>query len=199
MKIKQKQKLPKNLIVFTFGVWVIAGGHLSLWYEDVLKPTVIYPEKAYAEEIEEKLIEDTIEEVEEQKEVVLDETDIERKIKKTFPEESELALAIFKSESGLNPGMESTTDRMADGRPFSVGLAQINLTVHRLDGVKCYEAFEGRNYKAKVVDEDLYKKCIELAKDPDINLACGRGIYDRSGKNFGKWGGYTNKSYLNHL
>jgi len=125
--------------------------------------------------------------------------DISAMIAQTFPEETKLAVAVAKAESGLNPDTESWIDRTADGRPFSVGLMQINLTWHELDGVKCYEAFQGKNYKAKVINENLYQKCVKLAKDPKINLETAKGIYERSGNHFGAWGAYLAGSHLKFM
>lgn len=126
-------------------------------------------------------------------------SEVVRMIEETFPEEKEIAVAVVKSESGLDPKRHSGTDRMADGRAFSIGLMQINLTVHKVGGKDCYKAFSGRDYAARVVDEDLYQECVKLAEDPHVNIATGRGIYERSGDNFGKWGGFTNNSYMKHL
>lgn len=123
---------------------------------------------------------------------------VESMIRKAFPS-NPVALAVFKAESGLDPKMPSTTDRMADGRPFSIGLTQINLTVHTIGGVRCLEAFHGRNKHAVVIDEALYEKCVKLAEDPRLNLETAKGIYERSGNNFGKWGAFTNGSYMRHL
>lgn len=124
---------------------------------------------------------------------------LEDKIKQTFFEQPSIALAVAKIESGLNPSQESNTDRMADGRPFSIGLMQINITVHKLGDKECNKAFEGRNYKAKVVNEELYNECVKLAMNEDENLKTARGIYERSGKHFGQWGAYTNGSYMKYM
>lgn len=116
-------------------------------------------------------------------------------ITKVFPEDSTIALAIARSESGLNPRQESTTDKMADGRPFSIGLMQINLTVSSVGGVDCTKAFSGRNYHAVVVDEDLYERCVDLAKDPEHNLVAARHKYDGRKQTWLAWGAYTNGAY----
>ena len=126
------------------------------------------------------------------------EPSIEEKIKAVFHEQPDIALALAKSESGLNPSMHSTTDRMRDGRAFSVGVMQTNLTVHRLGGKDCFKAFSGKNYKAVVVDESLYAECVKLAEDVDVNLATARGIYERAGS-FNPWGAYTSGSYISKL
>jgi len=131
-------------------------------------------------------------------EVNLPRSSVEEKIRKAFGKDGDLAVAVFKAESGLTPWCESTTDRMADGRPFSIGLTQANLTVHVIDGLKCYEAFSGKNKHAVVVDEKLYKKCVERAKDEDVSIEFGKGLYERSG-DLGDWGAFNNGSYLRYL
>jgi hypothetical protein len=119
------------------------------------------------------------------------------KIKAVFPEEPDIAVAIAKAESGLKPDTKSYTDYTSDGKPFSVGLFQINLSVHNLDDMACHTAFEGRNYKAKVVNEQLYNDCVALASDVDVNLRKARQIYESRGWN--AWGVFTNKSFLEKL
>lgn len=121
------------------------------------------------------------------------------KIARAFPEDVETALALFKAESGLNPSKPSDTDYTADGKPFSWGVAQINLTVHKLSGTDCSKAFDGRDHNARIKDEALYEKCVNLAINPDVNIETAKGIYERSGKNFGKWGAYTNGAYLKFM
>jgi hypothetical protein len=127
------------------------------------------------------------------------ETPLTEKIKKAFPEHSAIALAVAQAESGLEPTKESDTDRMRDGRAFSFGLFQINITVHKLAGLDCPSAFSGKDYEAKVVNEAIYKACADLAKDVDVNIETAKGIYGRSGKGFGRWGAFTNGSYLKYM
>lgn len=123
---------------------------------------------------------------------------VETKIRRVFSENPDEAVAIARAESGLNPKAESTTDRMADGRAFSHGLFQINLTVSTVGGVKCHEAFEGRNYRAKVIDEALFDKCVRLAQDVDESIKVAKEKYDGRG-NWTAWGAYTSGAYLRHL
>lgn len=122
---------------------------------------------------------------------------VEDKVRQVFHEYPEVALAIFRGESGLNPGKESDSDRMADGRPFSIGLTQINITVSRIGDTDCTKAFRGKNYKAVVVDEGLYEKCVSLAKDPNINLQAARQKYERH--KFSPWTVYTSGAYAKFL
>lgn len=123
---------------------------------------------------------------------------VEAKIRRVFSENPDEAVAIARAESGLNPKAESTTDRMADGRAFSHGLFQINLTVSKVAGVKCNEAFHGRDYKAKVIDEALFDKCVRLAQDVDESIKVAKEKYDGRG-NWTAWGAYTSGAYLRHL
>lgn len=119
--------------------------------------------------------------------------DVERLVRDVFFDQQDKALAVFQCESGLNPKRHSEVDVMSDGRPFSIGLAQINLTVSEVAGVNCSKAFHGRNKYAKVVDESLYNKCVELAEDPNHNLASARGKFDGR-KNWTAWLWCDNKT-----
>lgn len=116
-----------------------------------------------------------------------------------FPEEKEIAVAIFKGESGLNPKKESDSDRMKDGRAFSVGLAQINLTVSEVAGMNCTKAFSGQSYNAKVINESLYKQCVEAAKDPIHALETAKKKYQGRNNTFGAWTVYTSGNYVKYL
>lgn len=124
-------------------------------------------------------------------------TEIDNEIEKVFGEHSEMAKAIAKAESGLDPNKESDIDRMKDGRTFSVGLYQINLTVHEIAGKKCHKAFRGRNYDAVVIDEGLYKECVTLAKNASVNLKKAKSIFDRS--NWYAWGVYQSGAHLKFM
>lgn len=123
--------------------------------------------------------------------------DVISKIVSSLPE-PDIALAIAKAESGLNPKAESMTDRLADGRAFSHGLFQINLTVSNVAGVKCNEAFEGRDYKAKVINEELFEKCVRLAHDVDTSIEVAKAKYEGRG-NWTAWGAYTSGVYKRFL
>jgi len=123
-------------------------------------------------------------------------------IREHFPNDHTM-LAIAKAESGLNPECQSNTDKLSDGRPFSIGLFQINLTVSEINGVNCSKAFRGINYDAVVIDEQLFEKCVNLAKNPLFNIKSAKDKYqnrvNRGLDGRGAWGAFTNKAYLSHL
>lgn len=125
--------------------------------------------------------------------------EVESLIRESFPDDTKTALAIAKAESGLNPGTESTTDKMRDGRPFSVGLFQINLSVQKIDSLDCPKAFKGTDYGSIVIDEALYAACVAYAKDPVRNTVAARGIYERRGRSWTAWGAFTNGSFKRFL
>ncbi|MFA5926095.1 MAG: hypothetical protein WC831_04125 [Parcubacteria group bacterium] len=97
------------------------------------------------------------------------------------------ASSICNAESGGGAGQTSKSDITADGHSFSVGLFQINLTVHDIGGLNCPSAFSGKNYKAVVVDEGLYQQCVQAAQDPTNNIkkACSIG---NNGSSWSQWG-----------
>lgn len=102
--------------------------------------------------------------------------------------------------SGISSAV-SKVDRCLDGRPFSFGLLQINLAVHRFgfdkdigdgrqkhidcDPLEIFE-FEGslnltynkesRRYNCKVKNKDLYNSCSEALMNPIINLRVAEDI-----------------------
>lgn len=104
-----------------------------------------------------------------------------------FGSSTSQASSICNAESGGGAQQLSKTDITADGRPFSVGLFQINLTVHDIGGLNCPKAFSGKNYSATVVNESLYQQCVQAAQDPNTNIqkACQIG---RNGSNWNAWG-----------
>ena len=126
------------------------------------------------------------------------EDSIEGMITRAFPEEPRTAIAIAQAESGLNPQKESDSDRMADGRTFSVGLFQINLTVSDIAGLKCPDAFVGKNYDAKVKNEALYRSCVNAAKDTKTNIERARAKYE-SKTGWNHWSVFTSGVYKRFL
>jgi hypothetical protein len=105
------------------------------------------------------------------------------------------AQCIIRAESSCGARMQSVTDVMrVDGRPFSFGPMQINLTVHELRGcsgypavLDCKSAFEGRNYSARVINEPLYQQCARAAQDNDCNIRNGLRIYQEAGNRWSPW------------
>jgi len=87
--------------------------------------------------------------------------------------------------AGGNPLRLSGTDKTRDGKSFSVGLFQINLTVHDL-GMGCTSAFSGKNYSATIVNQGLYDQCVAKAQDPSFNTSYACKLYASRG-NFGDW------------
>lgn len=114
-----------------------------------------------------------------------------------FGEHAPTAIAIAKAESGLHADAESWTDKTQDGHPFSIGLFQVNITVTGVNGLDCPKAFTGKNYTARIINEDLYNQCVQAAKNPFISTKIAKNKFDGGG--WGHWGVYKNKSYLKFL
>ncbi len=108
-----------------------------------------------------------------------------------FGGQSTQASQICGKESGGNPASLSNTDRMRNvpGQPsFSVGLFQINLTVHELVGcgpggstLNCKSAFRGTNYTATIENRPLYDQCVAAAQNPQCNISNAVRIQQRRG------------------
>ncbi len=105
------------------------------------------------------------------------------------------AQCIIRAESACGARMVSRTDIMSiDGRAFSFGPMQINLTVHVLRGcsgypaeLRCLDAFSGRNYSARVINESLYQQCAQAAQNVDCNIKNGARIYREAGNSWRPW------------
>ena len=99
------------------------------------------------------------------------------------------AQCIIRGESTCGASMVSVTDKMSiDGRAFSFGPMQINLTVHEIIGcagyppvMDCKTAFSGRNYSARVINEGLYQQCARAVQNIDCGLKNGARIQRRDG------------------
>jgi hypothetical protein len=118
----------------------------------------------------------------------------------TFPEDPDVALAIAKGESGLNPSAHSMSDLTIDGRAYSIGLMQINLAVTGVNDLVCPKAFIGTpaQKNVQIVDEKLYKACVKAAENPHTNLAIARRKYEGRNHTFGAWGAFTDGSWRRH-
>lgn len=99
------------------------------------------------------------------------------------------ARCVISEESTCGTDNVSLTDTMNDGRAFSFGPMQVNLTVHDLNipectsisdrgQLNCTNAFAGSNFDARVVDESLYAECARVAQDTNCNLSYGRQLRD---------------------
>lgn len=105
------------------------------------------------------------------------------------------AQCIIRHESACGANMVSRSDVMrVDGRAFSFGPMQINLTVHVLQGcagypatLDCKSAFSGRNYSARVINESLYQQCARAAQNPTCNIKNGARIYREAGNSWRPW------------
>lgn len=105
-----------------------------------------------------------------------------------FPDEIGNAQCIIRAESVCGAQNISSIDVMRDGRAFSFGPMQINLTVHELRNcsgypavLDCKAAFSGSNDSAVVINEPLYQQCARAAQDTDCNLLNGKIIRDARG------------------
>jgi hypothetical protein len=105
-----------------------------------------------------------------------------------FPNEIGNAQCIIRAESTCGAANISSTDVMRDGRAFSFGPMQINLTVHELLNcpgepavLDCKAAFSGNSYSAVVINEPLYQQCARAAQNVDCNLLNGARIRARDG------------------
>ena len=92
---------------------------------------------------------------------------IKKEIRDTFPEQPELAIAVFRCESGLVP--------TAKGPTSDYGIAQ----VHAPSWDKEAKRLGHTNYRTDVRD----------------NLKMARHIYDNAGKKFTPWVCFTKKMY----
>ncbi len=99
--------------------------------------------------------------------------------------------------AGGNFTAESGSDKLNNGAgpSYSVGLWQINLTVHKLkvDGkvLDCPKAFSGKCTGSKtgacaqrVTDQALYAQCVSAAKNPAVSTAAACNLGQA---NFGDW------------
>ncbi|HEX8591507.1 MAG TPA: pilin [Candidatus Paceibacterota bacterium] len=115
-----------------------------------------------------------------------------------FSSRAQQAARVCNRESGNNPRIPSGTDLLngGSGPSYSIGLWQINLTVHQVGGLNCPAAFSakcGREYgtkvgprdrgwcTARVTNQDLYSRCVEAAKNPQLNTQAACGLYNERG------------------
>lgn len=95
------------------------------------------------------------------------------------------ASAICNAESGGVSGSASSVDKCTDGKSFSYGLFQINLTC------QCKDAFEPKKSKGcvnkacRVVNQSMYNSCVATFTSPESNISKACQIYKSQG-----WGGW---------
>jgi len=117
-----------------------------------------------------------------------------------FPGEEKVAACVLQGETSCGADFYSTTDKAADGTPFSISAWQVNLTVWDIEAqdncstgpVKCTDAFSGGNYSSRLVNPDIYNKCVEAMRD----TGCAGRVAERIRKEqgWGAWSAYTNNN-----
>jgi hypothetical protein len=106
----------------------------------------------------------------------------------TFGSAANQASIICNYESQGNQMKASGSDKCQDGKSFSWGLFQVNLTVHQIGGLNCPGAFSAKNYACTVVNESLYQQCVRAAQDPTANINFAKGLYTKRNE----WGDWAN-------
>lgn len=109
---------------------------------------------------------------------------------------NEASQVCFGESSGWATAV-SSTDKLADGTPYSIGLFQINLSSHNFGSLNCPTAFTkqnctpascGKGSGVKVQDVALYNKCVAAAKNAATNIAKAHEIYLQEHASWRKWG-----------
>lgn len=104
------------------------------------------------------------------------ETSSEKLIKEVFGDKADIAIAIAKAESGLNPeavgDLHITFEKNGETMGMSCGIFQIRILEGRPD--------------------------CETLKNPKENIEYAKRIYDSRG-DFSAWSAYTNGAYLKYL
>lgn len=115
-----------------------------------------------------------------------------------FNGNEEKASSICNIESRGIATIGSGSDRCQPGKEIvSWGLFQINLSAHKIDGLDCPTAFDkmftgndtskGQNPYCKVVNKELYDKCVAAAKNAEKNIKKACEI-SKNGTKWGAWG-----------
>jgi len=100
---------------------------------------------------------------------------------------------------GNGAGFQPATGKSAtapSNDAASIGLFQINISVHNVDGLPCRNAFN-REYTAAigkdktkcwVINRSLYDQCVAAAKVPSKNIAVAKKIFSDSKNSWRQWG-----------
>ncbi len=112
-------------------------------------------------------------------------------------------ICMIESDGGMAADVESRSDRLngGTGPSYSIGLWQINLTVHDVGGLPCQTAFDGHcgesygtlvpgkigacTVKIKPGKEGLYNQCVAAAKNVNTNMAYACSLYNKPPPNGG--------------
>ena len=122
----------------------------------------------------------------------------EADLQSSFGVHARSAAIILGAESGCNPAIPSGTDTTTDGRSYSIGPWQINLAAHSMtcngQTLNCPSAFRYAGYRnrfkvrvMRVINEDLYSRCVAAAANPQCNSAKAAELFRESGNDFDPW------------
>jgi hypothetical protein len=122
----------------------------------------------------------------------------ESALRSSFGSNALSAAIILGAESGCNPSIPSSTDGTTDGRSYSIGLWQINLAAHDItcngETLDCTSAFRYAGYRnrfnvrvMRIENEDMYRRCVAAASNPQCNSAKAAELFRASGNDFDDW------------
>lgn len=77
---------------------------------------------------------------------------------------------------------------------FSVGLFQMNISVHPIAGLNCPSAFQGKNSDCVVKDCSLYRQCYRAAQNASTNIREACKLYHSAKNHWGQWGAYKDRN-----
>lgn len=168
----------KTFLVFMIGLIIGVQVHIALAdFGDTRKKVIeVYNEN------DSQTLPQAVEEVEEKEKTITE------KIVNVFGEEGELALAIAKAESGLNPKAMNTNSNTGD---YSIGIFQINLIGN---------LFDGRLKRARhlgYTGEGTREALTEWLQDEDNNINYAYSMSRTNG--WSAWSTYKHGKHLKYL
>tara|TARA_B100000745_G_scaffold74148_2_gene44704 strand:+ start:2067 stop:2999 length:933 start_codon:yes stop_codon:yes gene_type:complete len=114
-----------------------------------------------------------------------------------FGSQANEAACIVAKESACGASPLSRTDTDRNGYPFSVGIFQINMTVHNVIGcagkgavvnnLNCPAAYSGKNYSARIVNKNLYEQCRNALLNPQCSAINAVRIKNARGGSWRDW------------